>query len=218
MEKRYSDGKYSKLSDKEFSLRAVIGMMDDPENQLQLPVSIDFATDGNLALCAAISTGKSTFMQTLVYSLVNNYTPEELNLYLIDFSAHRLNCFSTLPHVGGAMTENDEDRISKFFITVEHIMKERQELLGGGSYSEYVRAYGVKIPAIVIVIDNFGTFKEKTAGIYENVLLRISRDGQGLGIFLAVSCGGFGMNEISTRMSENMKTVICLMRSGCCFP
>jgi len=210
MEKRYSDGKYSKLSDKEFSLRAVIGMMDDPENQLQLPVSIDFATDGNLALCAAISTGKSTFMQTLVYSLVNNYTPEELNLYLIDFSAHRLNCFSTLPHVGGAMTENDEDRISKFFITVEHIMKERQELLGGGSYSEYVRAYGVKIPAIVIVIDNFGTFKEKTAGIYENVLLRISRDGQGLGIFLAVSCGGFGMNEISTRMSENMKTVICL--------
>lgn len=205
------DGKaYGPLQGRDFSLKATLGLYDDPENQLQLPVTIDFAENGNLALCAAVSTGKSTFMQTLVYSLAVNYTPEELNMYILDFSSHRLNCYTSLPHVGGVMNENDTDKISKFFMMTERIMKNRQQELGGGSYGEYVRAYGRKLPAIVIVIDNFGTFKEKTASEYESILMRISRDGQSVGIYLALSAGGFSMNEISSRMSENIKTVICL--------
>lgn len=207
---RLVNGNYAPLDEKDFTLSAVAGLLDDPENQLQLPTSVDFAVDGNLAVIASVSTGKSTFMQTLIYSLVNNYTPDELNMYILDFSSHRLGCYGKLPHVGGFITENDSDRIAKFFMMTDRMMKKRQEELNGGSYRDYVRAYGRKIPAVVIFIDNYGTFKEKTGGVYDDAVTRISRDGQSVGIFLAVSAGGFGMDEISLRTAENIKTVICL--------
>ena len=41
-----------------------------------------------------VSTGKSTLLQTVVYSLVSCYTPELLNIYCLDFSAKLLSVFS----------------------------------------------------------------------------------------------------------------------------
>lgn len=44
-----------------WSLNAVTGIYDDPENQAQLPLSVDFANGGHLAVCGSVVTGKSTF-------------------------------------------------------------------------------------------------------------------------------------------------------------
>jgi S-DNA-T family DNA segregation ATPase FtsK/SpoIIIE len=69
-----------------FRLSATVGFGDDPENQAQMDVGIDFASGGHHMVCGTVSTGKSTFLQTAVFSLCSHYTPEQLNVYALDFS------------------------------------------------------------------------------------------------------------------------------------
>lgn len=53
-------------------------------------------------------------------------------------------------------------------------------------------------------------FAEKTENKYEDILIRISREGVGYGIYLIMSSAGFGMSEIQNRIADNIKTIVCL--------
>ena len=201
---------WKKTAQGKWDLSAVIGMYDDPRNQSQLPLSIDFAEDGHHAVCGMVVSGKSTLLQTLVYSLICKYSPEHLNLYLVDFSSHMLTPFEDAPHCGGVVTDQDMDKVSKFFSMLKTEMDRRKAILDGGDYIQYVRSGKKDLPAWVIAIDNYSGFREKTASEYDDAVLRVAKEGIGYGIFLVVSAGGFGMNEIPGRIGDNIRTVISL--------
>ncbi len=195
---------------KEWSLDFVIGKWDDPENQNQMPFVLNFAEDGHMAVIGSIVSGRSTMMQTMAYALVWKYSPETVNLYALDFSSKMMSSFEEAPHVGGIMYESDLDKIAKFFNMMHSILEDRKKLFGGGNYSQYVQVHGVTLPAVVIFIDNYASFKEKTEESYEDLLIRISKEGVSHGIFLVVSGSGFGMNDITARVGENIGTTLCL--------
>ena len=203
------------MPDRQWTLSAVIGKGDDPEKQNQMSISIDFANNGHHAVCGTISTGKSTFLQTTVYSLINKYSTEELNLYLIDFSAKLLNVFENSYHVGGIMTDSEEDaeKISKFFTMMYRVMEERKALLSGSNYRDYIEHSGNRLPTVIVVIDNFASFREKTDDKYEDVIRRIAKEGIGYGIYLLITAGGFGISEIPSRLADCFRTTICLEMS-----
>ena len=115
-----------------------------------------------------------------------------------------------MPHVGGIIDENDTESIAKLFNMINSIMEDRKKVLGGGNYAQYVKAYGVKFPAIFIVVDNYSNFLEKTDSSYADIMLRIAREGVGYGIYLILSSAGFGMAEIPNRMADNIKNILCL--------
>lgn len=198
---------------KEWNIEVLIGLYDDPVNQSQDAVAINLSQNGHHALIGTVMSGKSTFLQTFIYALVNKYTPDEVNIYAIDYSAKMLSAFEKMPHVGGVMYENDDDRIAKFFNMVNSILEERKLLFKGGNYSQYVRVNGIVLPSIVIVIDNYSNFKNKTNNIYEDTILQLSKDGVSHGIFLVITAGGFGTMEISNRIGDNLRTVLCLEMS-----
>jgi S-DNA-T family DNA segregation ATPase FtsK/SpoIIIE len=213
--KEYSTEAFShtgdwKKADNKLKLNAVIGQMDDPENQNQMPYVIDFAEDGNVAICGSIVSGKSTLMQTIAYSLIQQYSPDAVNIYALDFSSKSMSAFEGAPHFGGVMYENDSDKIAKFFNMINGILEERKKIFHGGNYKQYVRVNGVSLPAIFIFIDNYGAFKLKTEETYEEDIMRLSKEGISNGIFLIVSGGGFNSNEITSRISENFATVLTL--------
>ena len=195
---------------KDGSLSAIIGFCDDPINQSQFPVAIDFAAKGSIAVCGAVVSGKSTFMQTMIYSLCNKYCPASVNFYIIDYSSRMLSVFANAPHVGGYVTEDDTDKLNKLFIMMEKEIVRRKMIFRGGSYAQYIRANGVAEPAVIIVIDGYAGFKEKTENMYEDKLISISREGAGYGIYLAIASGGFGASEIQSRIGDNIKSVIAL--------
>lgn len=196
-----------------WTLEAVVGMYDDPQNQAQLPLTVNFSDGGHLTVCGAVVSGKSTFLQTLIFSLAVKYSPAYVNFYIIDFSSGMLSVFETMPHTGGVLKENDLDKIGKFFNMIQSIISERKNLFKGGNYSQYVKVNGIKLPSIIIVIDNFASFKEKTDNIYEDVLIHIAREGVGYGIFLVITSAGFGISEIQNRIGDNIRTVISLEMS-----
>lgn len=209
----FFDGNKWNENKKEWNIEVLMGLYDDPVNQAQDALTINLSQNGHHAILGTVVSGKSTFLQTFVYGLVNKYTPEEINIYAIDFSAKMLSAFEKMPHVGGVMYENDDDKLAKFFNMLNTILEERKQLFKGGNYGQYVRVNGVKIPSVVIVIDNYSNFKNKTNNIYEDIILQLSKDGVSYGIFLVITAGGFGALEIPTRIGDNLRTVICLEMS-----
>ncbi|MDO4617665.1 MAG: type VII secretion protein EssC [Lachnospiraceae bacterium] len=199
-----------KQNRREWKLRALIGLLDDPQNQAQLPLVLDFSESGHLAVCGSAYSGKSTLLQTLVYSLLNSCSPDELQLYLIDYSSHMLSPFEEAPHVGGVVYDTQEDKLDKFFHMLVQLMDARKKLFKGGNYSQYIHVNGMTLPAVMIVIDNLSSLREKTKYQYDDALLRLVREGAGYGIFLVCTAAGFGMNEIPTRIADNIKTVLSL--------
>ncbi len=193
-----------------WSLEFVIGKVDDPANQDQMPLSVNFAKTGHLAVFGSVVSGKSTMLQTMAYALIHRYTPQMVNIYALDFSSKMMSAFEAAPHVGGIMYENDLNKISKFFNMIGSILEERKTLFRGGNYSQYVQMNGITVPAILIFVDNYASFKEKTEEVYEDTMIRLSKEGVSHGIFLIVSGSGIGMNDITSRVCENITASLCL--------
>lgn len=191
-------------------LKAPVGMYDDPANQDQGILELNFAENGHHAVCGGVVSGKSTFLQTAVYSLLRRYSPELLQFYLLDFGSRMLACFEQAPHVGGLVCDGENDRLRVFFSMLDRLMDERKTVLKGGSFSQYIRAQGPVLPAIVVVIDNYAGFREKSQDAHEASMLRLAKEGMSYGIFLLVSAAGFGISEIPGKVADNIQTVITL--------
>ncbi len=204
------DGSQWPDSDGKWDLSAVVGLCDDPENQAQFPLSLSFSEGGHHVLIGSTASGKSTFVQTLVYSLIHRYTPAHLNIYILDFSSSMSSAFSNAPHVGGILYENDCEGVGKLFYLLQVLIAERKQQLSGGNYEQYVRSNGVNFPAVLLVIDNIANFREKTGEEYDGILRQLSVEGEAYGIYLFITAAGFNIMEIPGRIADNIRTSLCL--------
>lgn len=205
----YGNGQWKRPA-KAGKLEVVIGKADDPENQNQMAVTFDFIEKGHMAIMGSIVTGRSTFVQTIAYSLIQRYTPEYVNIYALDFSSKSMSAFENAPQFGGVMYEDDQEKISKFVNMLNSIMAERKQILKGGNFKQYIETNGPVLPAIVLLIDNYGTFKEKTEEAYDEFMVRVSKEGNSLGIYMVVTGQSYSFADVTGRVGENIETVYCL--------
>lgn len=189
-------------------IKATVGLCDDPVNQAQFPYTVDLTENGHLCVFGGALSGKSTFLQTLAFELMRKYSPEQVNFYALDFSNHMLQAFEEAPHFGGVMYETDLNLIAKFFYMIEKILSERKKLIRGSSFSQFIKNSNQICPAIIIMIDNYAAFKEKTEGLYDDFIMELSRDGAGFGVYLVVSAGGIGISDLPAKVADNIKTAV----------
>lgn len=167
-----------------------IGVYDDPSNQVQPEFSIDLST-GNVAIIGAAQTGKSMLLQTIIRGIAENASPKEISIYILDFASKSLKIFEGLNHVGGVLTDSDDERMKNFFKMMLAEIQRRKDLFsqaGAGSYDSYMSFGGdiVRMPRIVVMIDNLSMFKE-TYPDYEDAMLSICREGLALGMTVVVT-------------------------------
>ncbi|MBR3525122.1 MAG: FHA domain-containing protein [Lachnospiraceae bacterium] len=207
---RAFDGKSWPEAGKKFNLETMIGLYDDPENQAQEPMCLDIAEGGNMAVVGTAMSGRSTFLTTYLYSLAMRYSPETVNFYILDYSSKMLTALSQLPHTGDVMVEEDTEKVAKFFTFLSGMIAERKRLLRGGNYSQYVRANGARIPAVIIAIDNYANFRAKTENRYDDRISAMLKETASCGIFFAVSAAGFSMSEIPGRIMDQFRQILTL--------
>lgn len=205
----YQNGMWPELTTS-WTLSVYMGLCDDPVNQAQMPMVMDLAINGHHAVCGTVVSGKSTFLQTFVYSLINKYSPDAVNVYGLDFGSKMLSAFEDAPHIGGIVYDTELDKVDKLINLLERSLEERKTLFRSGNYSQYVQANGVVLPAIILVIDNFANFRNKTNNRYDEFFIRLSKEGVGYGVFIIVTAAGFGAAEIPNRMGDNIRTTISL--------
>ena len=110
-------------------LKAVIGLVDIPSQQAQYTLEHDFNEDGNIAIFGGPLTGKSTFIQTLTMDLSRQFTPEQVNFYLMDFGTNGLLPLRQLPHVADVIMIDDQEKLTKMIRRIKEEIRDRKALL-----------------------------------------------------------------------------------------
>jgi len=191
---------------------ATIGLADHVRTQEQKPLTIDFAKNGHIAVYGASGTGKTTFLQTLVYTLVCgcHYSPEELNLYAMDFGGRNLGYLSELPHTGGVVFAEEEDKLIELTQVLHTVIEERKHLFANsncGTFSEYRGISATPLPAVLVLIDNYASFREKYMDISDD-LVEIISSGKTFGVYFAIT--GNTRNAIHYKVTEHISSYFTL--------
>lgn len=190
-------------------LNPVIGEYDDPARQRQALLSLPLTEEGNTIVYGSAGSGKTTFINAMVYSLIHEHTPEEVHIYLLDFASETLRAFAKAPHVGDVILSYENEKISNLFKMIKSEIEDRKKIFAdyGGDHASYTQATGREIPSIVIVIHNFAAFNE----IYpekEDAVSYLSREGTRYGIYFVLTA--LGTNAIRYRLLQNFKQLLTL--------
>lgn len=200
--------KYSYIKNSKFLLNPIIGEYDDPRRQRQCLLTLPISEEGNVIVYGAAGNGKSTFLITLVYSLIDEHTPEELNIYILDFGAETFRAFSKAPHVGDVVLSYESEKIANLLKMLNDEMAKRKDLFADfGDYQTYISQSGKTSPSIIVMINNFAAFTE-LYGDYEDIIVQLTREGVKYGIYFvltATTCNG-----VRYRISQNFKQLFVL--------
>ena len=199
-----------KIEKKENEVIPVIGEYDDPYNQRQGPVELDFKKQGNIIVYGNAESGKETLISTMVYDIITTYTVREAQMYLLDFGSEALKIFKDAPHVGDVVLSTDAEKINRLFEMIQREMKRRTEVLSnyGGDIKLYIKDTGIPMPQIVVVINNYEGFVENYGEKYDDILLTLCREGIKYGIIFVLTASAY--NSVRYRLSQNFRQKIAL--------
>lgn len=189
---------------------ADLGLLDDPSNQKQFTLNFDFSHCRNLLIVGDQGSGKTTLIQSILYSLTSDYSPEELNYYILDYSSRMFKVFSNLPHCGGVFFEEDTSRLESLFKLISSIVTERKRLFTALEVDSFDAACAVqKLPLILVVIDNYSAFASTKLGeALSGMLYTCVKNYTNYGIKFVVSCNR--LNEMPMRTKQEFVDRICL--------
>lgn len=204
LKKKYSRGEAVK-----FVLNPVIGEIDDPANQRQLIMTLPISAEGNTIVYGVAGSGKTTFLTTMIYSLMEDHTPSELSMYILDFGSETLQSFKKAPHVGDVLLSHESEKINNFFKMLDREIEKRKKLFSeyGGDYNSYIRTTRESIESIVVIIHNYSGFTE-TCEDKDEAIAYMTREGTKYGIYFVVTALNTG--AIRYRLLQNFKQLFVL--------
>lgn len=156
------------------------------------------ATDSehHALLAGKTGSGKSNLLHVLIHTLCEKYSPEELDLYLLDYKeSTEFNVYATppVPHARLVATESDPE----YGVTVlRHLVGEleiRARLFKSenvNNFAEYRKSSGVRLPRVLLVIDEFQIlFSEgrQVAEAAEQLLSKLLKQGRSFGIHILLA-------------------------------
>jgi len=123
-------------------LRIPFGLFDQPAKHSQPVWNLD-TTSQNVLVIGGTQSGKSTAVKTLVGGLAAYNTPEQVQIYIVDYAGGGLGPLAKLPHVGGLATRAEPDAINRMLMQIKSIITTRERLFrenGSLTLTDYRRA------------------------------------------------------------------------------
>lgn len=190
-------------------INPVIGEIDDPANQRQIVMTLPVTKEGNTIIYGAAGSGKTTFLTTLIYSMMKDHTPAELNFYILDFGSETLRSFAKAPHVGDVLLAHESEKTQNLFKLLNNEIEKRKKLFAdyGGDYQSYIKTSGKNMESIVVIIHNYSAFAEIYEGLEESISY-LTREGVKYGIYFIVTA--LNTNAIRFRLLQNFKQLLVL--------
>lgn len=192
-------------------LRPVVGQVDDPAHQKQEKLIVDIAKNGHLIVFGAPGKGKTIYLQTLATSLIYLYSPEEVSIYVMDFGGRTFNTFEHAPHVGGIVYQVDDEKTVNLFKMLIREMEMRKQLFSElgitGGLKAYRESSDNKLPAIILIIDNFAAIKEDGEELFDYIVT-LTREAGNYGIYIIMSTNS--TITVSYRINQNVTNLVAL--------
>lgn len=194
-------------------LQVPIGLLDDPNRQLQVPMLLDLnRSGGHVALTGAPQSGRSTFLRTLAVSLSMTHTPREVSIYGMDFTGGGLSRIEGFPHVGGVATRGHVERLQRVLEEITGMLVTREKVFrahGLDSLTEMRRQHAAgKLPElpsadVVLLVDGLGALRSDFESL-EEPFARLLERGGSFGIHVVVTLNRF--NELRLALQSMVGT------------
>ncbi|HRE46272.1 MAG TPA: FtsK/SpoIIIE domain-containing protein [Aggregatilineales bacterium] len=190
------------------AMRCRVGLVDHPMQARQLPLLFDFQR-GHAAIFGASGWGKTILMRSIVTALCATHSPQELNVYMMDFGGKGLDVLTDLPHVASSVAPSEDDRVTALLRRLNDEMDVRKTILSQARADNIYRYNSQNpdkaIPSILVVIDNFAEFKENYEPLMAD-LTSIIRDARSNGIHFIITGQQAGVipNKLFNQLTERM--------------
>ncbi len=186
-----------------------VGFYDDPEQQHQGMVEMDLSKD-NTYIVGSAQMGKTIMLQTIAYGLIRKYTPQQVNIYMVDCGSMVLKIFENSHHVGGVVLSNEDEKCRNLFKLLNSSIVERKKILSGkgvGNFAAYLDAGYADLPLIVVMIDNMAAFKEYFPEQTDQIN-SLTREAQGVGISFIITAATSNALNYRTQANFGKKYVL----------
>jgi S-DNA-T family DNA segregation ATPase FtsK/SpoIIIE len=183
----------------------IVGMIDNPHAQTQQPLNLALM-DKHYLIVGAPRSGRSTLLRSIVYGLLLNTTPDEVNISLLDFGGQSLYVFEDAPHVANVLGVSKPAHLRRFLSQVSEELDYRAELAAKPDGLDH-------LPEIVYVIDGYAElralFPDEIA-----VFTRVARSGLSLKVHLIITADQIGAVPFSIRNSMSGRLALHLEDSA----
>ncbi len=199
------DGLWS--ADSRDGIETAIGWREEDRTPVRFSLGSRSKAVHHALLGGKTGSGKSNLVHVIIHGLCHRYSPDELNLYLLDYKdATEFNAYANpmLPHARLVATESDVEFGISVLRHLEAEMTARNALFKKadvGSLYEYREKTGARMPRILLVVDEFQKFFEKreTADVSETLLENLLRLGRNAGVHLLLATQSLsGMRQIGS--------------------
>jgi S-DNA-T family DNA segregation ATPase FtsK/SpoIIIE len=180
-------------------LRALVGLVDEPELQRRTPGWIDFSDVGTCVVLGAFGSGRTTFLRQVALDLALRYGPGDLHIYGIDAGDGALAPLARLPHCATVAGVHDAERTTRVGARLCRLVEERRALLAVSGAADWAGLRAEETgagPWIQLLLDDYPAFAEVAEtdrmGTLAAQLVTLVRHGPQVGIHVLVAAGRRG--------------------------
>lgn len=211
---------YDKILSKGFKTidKAMVIPVGSSENGELVDFTIDTVSHIHCFIIGQSGTGKSVFLHDVIIGAMAKYSPDELELYLMDFKIGgvEFNRYRNEKHVKALLIDNSDIQITlEILRDISNKMRERGKQLRASGVSNIVEYNQVnptkKMPRIVFIADEchvmFPTMNSKDTKLYREIseiLQKIAKEGRSQGVYLVLATQTIAQAEISSEILNNI--------------
>ena len=181
------------------------------------PEVADLAGMPHLLIAGATGAGKSVCLNSIIASLLMNYSPEQLRLVMIDPKRVELAPFADIPHLAFSEIVIDMDKVVGTLQAVIHEMESRYRRfarIGVRNLERYNEAGDGPLPYWVVIIDELADLMLAAPYQVEHQLVRLAQLARATGIHLVVATQRPSVDVVTGLIKANFPTRIAFAVSS----
>ena len=181
------------------------------------PEVADLAGMPHLLIAGATGAGKSVCLNSIIASLLMNYSPEQLRLVMIDPKRVELAPFADIPHLAFSEIVIDMDKVVGTLQAVIHEMESRYRRfaqIGVRNLERYNESGDGQLPYWVVIIDELADLMLAAPYQVEHQLVRLAQLARATGIHLVVATQRPSVDVVTGLIKANFPTRIAFAVSS----
>lgn len=200
-----------RISDASGALNILAGQTADGDYQI-----IDLAKAPHMLIAGTTGSGKTIFLYSIIVSLLQQFSSEELELLIVDPKQTDFHFFEGLPHLRGGRVLTDADEAVEALETINAVDKVERTNLIKSLNSRDIDSYNAKNPAqkmkrLVVVIDEYADLVQAAElqgrdvrKSFESNLCMLAQRVRNLGIHLVIAT----QQPRATIVTSSLKAVL----------
>tara|TARA_Y100000590_G_C15715079_1_gene1011599 strand:+ start:38 stop:2191 length:2154 start_codon:yes stop_codon:yes gene_type:complete len=181
-----------------------------------IPIIRDLFVMPHLLIAGTTGSGKSVCINTIILSLLYKYTPEKLNLILIDPKMLELSTYEGIPHLLCPVITEAKKATAALGWAVKE-MESRYKLMtsvGVKNIDGYNSKHKKHMPYIVVIVDEMSDLMLIAGKEIENYIQRLSQMARAAGIHIIMATQRPSVDVITGTIKANFPTRISFQVSS----